>query len=63
MNGITIAEIAAELNISTGAVKMRLIRANLQPVSYAGPTGIYPRSVIDLIRLVKGRGRPKGEKK
>jgi len=63
MEGVTISEIAQALKIAPGTVKMRLIRAEIQPISYAGPTGIYASSAIEAIRTVSGRGRPKGKPK
>jgi len=50
------------LGLGQPAVKMRLRVAGIKPVSYAGPTAVYDRSVIEAIRSVPGRGRPKKPK-
>jgi predicted ArsR family transcriptional regulator len=61
MDGMTAAEIAGKLGITSRAAKMRLVRAGAVPIGYAGggPTALYDPSVVDLIRTVAGRGRPK----
>lgn len=58
------AEIAEILGINQKAVKTRLLRAGIQPVAYVGggPTALYAPDVVDKIREVPGRGRPKKAK-
>lgn len=63
MNGLTIDEIAKELDISTIAVYTRLRTAGIQPKTHAGKTNIYDESVIDFIREVSKGGRPPKEGK
>lgn len=66
MEGMTIAEIAAQLERKPGAVKMQLIRKKIKPKEYAGPTAIYDPSALEAIRNIPSKGRPKkskGEKK
>jgi predicted ArsR family transcriptional regulator len=62
MNGMTAKEIADILGIHQKAAKSRLRRANILPISYAGPTAIYPTEAVDKIRDVPGKGRPKKDK-
>jgi uncharacterized membrane protein len=59
MHGLTVAEIAVELGISIAAAKKRLSRAEIKPISYAGPTAIYAPSALKKIRDTLPRGRPK----
>jgi predicted ArsR family transcriptional regulator len=59
VNGLTIKEIAAILNIHPMAVKTRLKTAGIKEKDHAGKTNIYDESVVDLIRDVPQRGRPK----
>jgi hypothetical protein len=53
---LTIPEIANELGISYLTAKQRLLRAEIKPTA---KDAIYPRSVIEEIRVVKPIGRPK----
>lgn len=53
---MTIPEIAKELGLSYLTAKQRLLRADIKPVA---KDAIYPRSVLDAIRVVKPIGRPK----
>ena len=59
MNGLTIREIAEKLKIEPKAVTARLLSAGIQPKQKAGRTNIYDPSVVDKIRIVPGKGRPK----
>ena len=59
MNAMSIAEIARMLKITPKATKSRLIRAGLKPVEYAGPTGMYDPSVVEMIRKPRPAGRPR----
>jgi hypothetical protein len=53
---LTIPEIAEELDITYLTAKQRLLRAGIKP---AAKDAIYPRSVLETIRDVPGKGRPK----
>jgi predicted transcriptional regulator len=59
MNGLTIREIAKELGITPNAVMYRLITAGIEPKDHAGKTNIYAEDVIEKIRSVPGKGRPR----
>ena len=59
MNGLTIREIAAMLKIEPKAVTARLLTAGISPKQKAGRTNIYDPSVVEAIRHVRGKGRPK----
>jgi hypothetical protein len=58
LNGeyLTIPEIASELGISYITAKQRLLRAEIKP---SAKDAIYPKSVLEAIRNVPGKGRPK----
>ena len=58
MNGLTAREISEMLGIPQKTVKTRLKAANISPVSYAGMCAIYSENVVDMIKSVRGRGRP-----
>jgi orotate phosphoribosyltransferase-like protein len=62
MNGLTITEIANSLGISREAAKTRIIRSGIQPKDHAGKTNIYDESIIEQIKNVPGKGRPKKDK-
>jgi predicted ArsR family transcriptional regulator len=62
MQGLTVAEIAERLGIHPKAAKTRLRRAAIKPIEYAGPTALYAPDVVEKIREVPGRGRPKKAK-
>jgi hypothetical protein len=53
---LTISEIADELEITYLTAKQRLLRAGIKPVA---KDAIFPRSVLEAIRNVPGKGRPK----
>jgi len=57
LNGeyLTIPDIAEELEITYLTAKQRLLRAGIKPVA---KDAIYPRSVLEAIRNVPGKGRP-----
>jgi predicted ArsR family transcriptional regulator len=59
VEGLTIREIAAILNIHPMAVKTRLKTAEIKPKTTAGKTNVYDYSVVETIRNVPERGRPK----
>jgi uncharacterized protein YjcR len=62
MEGFTIKEIAERLGITPDTAKKRLQTHGLKPIEYAGPTAIYATSVVEAIRNVPGKGRPKKSK-
>jgi hypothetical protein len=59
MQEVTIREISEVLGISMPSVKQKLQRKDIKPIKYVGMTGIYAPSVVDAIREVPSRGRPK----
>ncbi|SLM19211.1 hypothetical protein SPIRO4BDMA_50726 [uncultured spirochete] len=63
MDRYSIKEIAEILKIHPKAAKSRLHRAGILPVSYVGQAALYSPDAIEAIRVVRGRGRPKQNKK
>jgi hypothetical protein len=59
MNGLTVSEMVKILNRLPSTIKKQLKAAGIKPIEYAGPTAIYDPSVVEAIRNVPGRGRPK----
>jgi transposase len=59
MNGLTIREIAEMLKIEPKAVTARLLNAGIKPKQKAGRTNLYAPSVVEAIRNVPGKGRPR----
>jgi hypothetical protein len=59
MNGLTVTEIGAQLGISAKAAKLRLFRAGIKPLGYAGPTAMYDPAVVEAIRAIHPSGRPR----
>jgi hypothetical protein len=59
MNGMTVNEIGAILEISPKAAKQRLRARGIKPIGYAGPTALYDPSSVDKIREISKGGRPK----
>ena len=59
MTGLTLAEIAEQLGITTYAAQKRLQRSGILPQQYAGPTAFYGPEVVDAIRDTPPPGRPK----
>ena len=59
MNGMTIDEIADELGIPWKTAHKRIEKMGIKPLSYKA---IYDKSVVEAIREVPGRGRPKKPK-
>jgi hypothetical protein len=55
MNGYTMKEMAAILNLPVKTVNMRLFRQGIKPVT---KDAIYEKSALALIRKVPERGRP-----
>ena len=60
MQGLTVKEIAERLGLPPKTVKMRLYRAGIKPVTYAGPTAIYPQEALEIVSGPRHRGpKPK----
>ena len=57
--GITISQMAGELGIEKNAVLQRLFVAGIKPIT---KEAIYPKSALEAIRNVPGKGRPKKKK-
>jgi len=61
MEGMTVSEIAVELEISVDAVRKRIETAGIQPITREA---IYDPSIVEKIRNVRmGRPRKSGEEK
>jgi hypothetical protein len=58
MHGLTIREMAERLNLTTYCVKMRLRRAGIKPLSYAGITAVYPEAALETAAIARSEGRP-----
>jgi Mn-dependent DtxR family transcriptional regulator len=56
---LTVSEISKALNLKPVTVKKRLQKKGIKPVRYVGITAIYEPTVLELIREVPSRGRPK----
>ena len=56
MKGITITEMCKELNLPFKTVEGRIQRAGLKPLTREA---LYDESVLEIIRNVPSRGRPK----
>ena len=56
MKGYTVAEMAEILKINEGAVRVRLSKKEIKPITHSP---IYPESALEAIRNVPGKGRPK----
>ena len=56
---MTIKQIAAQLELSQTAAKMRLYRLGIKPTIYVGNTGLYDPEVVDRIRESAPPGRPR----
>jgi hypothetical protein len=63
MNELTVKEIAEILDRPFETIKVQLRTAGIEPVRKVGRTNIYAPSVVEAIRSVPGKGRPKKEKK
>jgi hypothetical protein len=58
----TVKEIAGKLGLPPKTVKMRLYRAGIKPVTYAGPTAIYPQKPSKIVSGPRHRGpKPKAK--
>jgi hypothetical protein len=55
MNGMTIAEMAEELNLPRDTVKRRILRGGYKPLT---KDAVYANEVFDAIKNVPGKGRP-----
>jgi IS30 family transposase len=54
IQGITISEMAKELNAPRHTIETRLIRAGIKPITYEA---LYPSDTLEKIKNAK-RGRP-----
>jgi predicted ArsR family transcriptional regulator len=59
MDELTAREIADILHIEVDTAKRRIQRLKIKAARYVGPTAIYDPSVVDAIRNIPGKGRPK----
>ena len=59
MNELTVKEIADRLNRPFETVKVQLRAAGINPIRKVGRTNIYDPSVVEAIRNVPGKGRPR----
>jgi hypothetical protein len=55
MEGLTVEEMAKELGLLEGTVRVRLSRARIKPITQSP---LYDKSALEAIRSVPGRGRP-----
>jgi hypothetical protein len=55
MEGLTVEEMAKELGLLEGTVRVRLSRAGIKPITQSP---LYDRSALETIRNVPGKGRP-----
>ena len=63
MEGFTISELSHLTGLNAHTVKARLYRAGIKPVSYAGPTALYDKSVLEIVKANRTMGRPKKDSK
>ena len=56
MNGLTLSEISKELGIPVNTLRQRITRLGIKPLSQEA---IYPPEVLDILRNVPGKGRPR----
>jgi predicted ArsR family transcriptional regulator len=59
VNGLTITELSKELGIKPNAVRQRLFVAGIRPIVVEK---IYPPETLEIIRDVRGKGRPPKDK-
>lgn len=60
MQGLTIREIVEKTGLKYSTVRMRLLRAGIDPIAYCGPVGLYPESALDIAAAPRMRGpRPR----
>jgi predicted ArsR family transcriptional regulator len=59
MTGLTIDDIAKELDIHWKTAHKRIERLGIKPLSYKA---IYDPSVLEILRNVPGKGRPRKPK-
>jgi hypothetical protein len=55
MEGLTVEEMAKELGLLEGTVRVRLSRAGIKPITQSP---LYDRFALEAIRNVPGKGRP-----
>jgi hypothetical protein len=56
MEGLTIDEMAEILGIPRNTIAIRINRAGIEPLT---KSAVYDKSVLDVIRDVPGKGRPR----
>jgi hypothetical protein len=62
IKGITISEIAGELNLLPITVKMALRKKGIVPIGYVGMVGVYSKTALKVVRERNTRiGRPPKE--
>ena len=59
---MSIKEIAEALGLLPETVKKRIQKRNIKPLRYVGQAALYDSSVIEEIRNVPSKGRPKKSK-
>ena len=59
MEGFTVAELAKILEIPEGTVRTRLSRAGIKPITQSP---LYDKKVVEELRNVAGKGRPRKQK-
>jgi Mn-dependent DtxR family transcriptional regulator len=57
--GLTVREIAKLCKITPKTAQKRLENAGLTPREYVGRTALYNKGVAEIIKNVKGPGRPR----
>jgi hypothetical protein len=55
MEGLTVEEMAKELGLGEGTVRVRLSRAGIKPITHSP---VYASAALEAIRNVPGKGRP-----
>jgi len=56
MNGLTLSEMSKKLGVPVNTLRQRLSRLGIKPISQEA---IYAPEVLDKLRAVPGKGRPK----
>jgi hypothetical protein len=56
IKGITLSEISKELNVPVNTLRQRISRLGIKPITQEA---IYAPEVLEILRNVPGRGKPK----